>query len=919
MHCCFALLLTLSAFTQPEGPIRIGTRDVHLVFPSTPKSASIPPSAAHISQGAWNFLVFPNGQIGRRYQSDGLWGQARALWAAASTREGPKSTWKVKVFLLTRADILDVGSDGMYRVRRSTIETNQLDSVYRELALFKVAAEGWSGGRLSLQFDVAIDNEPFRWRTDESLQALLRQEFAPRINGAIFETDDKVDRGPYDSVFAISALPTTGLDFDAAIGQPMSFVSYYVEGGSDEEGALAVHLTNKWVGHVARGAKRQGFRVDDQSVLSSSREFLDPGRFMTDGMWQVVSNRTDPSDPAFVARRWPQDTVSGKPWNEVAGDTAIKLPFVQTPDAKDMSGSFSVPREGKCWATLFAADLIAGSIINPVAVGQITAPLATEILFSIPGVDAITPSTLGKPVEGTLAWYEPRPPENATFDLRPKSYGNFVAQVVQDDTKGPCIEVTETKGTRSGSVVLFESPEGVLIDPSKNTVLEFGVLPSSSESYRLLFLAANGDVIAEIGLGSGQRPPAETGQASPAPFVPLKTGEWNSIAINLADWQIQAADKRAPSAVVLTRPRWADFWERQVGGTATVRIAGFKVRPLGAGEVVAAPVLQRPPSAAEARAAQTIAMREPLSDSDKVLLRELLVEKNELVRLNACAVLTRAAWTEAVPMLIDQAKSASPQIAQMAMKALAHQNTNEAWGAILLITGRGPFDFNQHYAAEALAGKPEEPIGPPLTSLMTTKSYHARAAAARTLGRIPGEGPAILRISMLQEIDPYVRFAVTQGSNVSVELVNRRLLWASVNDSSEAVRAASLLELMKSPIAEYKSEGFKGIRNESKPIRLFLLDQFKVAPSEAQRPALQLAVTDASAVVRAKALEVLAELPGAIQLTEIENTLRDVDPRVQRALLDLAKKKALTLPTATIELLRDSPDPEVADKAKLLG
>ena len=71
--------------------------------------------------------------------------------------------------------------------------------------------------------------------------------------------------------------------------------------------------------------------------------------------------------------------------------------------------------------------------------------------------------------------------------------------------------------------------------------------------------------------------------------------------------------------------------------------------------------------------------------------------------------------------------------------------------------------------------------------------------------------------------------------------------------------------------------------------------------------------------VRAAALSAFAALPGAIELAEIENTFADKDPRVQLALVTLAKSKSLKLPEATLTILRASISQDVARIARDLG
>ncbi|HRI45220.1 MAG TPA: HEAT repeat domain-containing protein, partial [Fimbriimonadaceae bacterium] len=307
------------------------------------------------------------------------------------------------------------------------------------------------------------------------------------------------------------------------------------------------------------------------------------------------------------------------------------------------------------------------------------------------------------------------------------------------------------------------------------------------------------------------------------------------------------------------------------------------------------------------------------TEADKAILLELIKDQQELVRLNAAAALTAIQLPEAVPALIDQARSANPMIAELALEALAFQGTNEAWGAILTICVKGPFDHNRQFAARLLGTKGEMISAGSISTLMTCRSPRAREEAARALGKIPDKDAGIILMALLMEVDPNVRLAVIEGANVQLELVNRRLLWSAVNDPSELVRAASYRRLIESPIADYRSEALKGVRDESPWIRLALLDAMRAKPDAAYRQSQRLAVTDSRAAVRAAALQAFAAMPGQVESAEIENVFVDKDPRVQMALVQLARAKSIRLPESALANLRNSISSDVVKQAQELG
>jgi HEAT repeat protein len=257
-------------------------------------------------------------------------------------------------------------------------------------------------------------------------------------------------------------------------------------------------------------------------------------------------------------------------------------------------------------------------------------------------------------------------------------------------------------------------------------------------------------------------------------------------------------------------------------------------------------------------------------------------------------------------------------IAEVACRALAYQDADEAWEALKNITVSGLFDHNRQAAIKQLGNTRNPKYAASISTALTIKNWHGRHKAVKALGKFEGPEASFLLLAFLHEIEPTVRHAVIQRLNPSYDLVNRRLLWNAVNDPSERVRAESYAKLIASPIPEYRGEGYKGIRDESLTIRLGLLDHLKQNPSENHREALRLAIIDTSPLVRAATLRAFATLPKEVRFEEIENTLSDSDSRVQEALLELAEAKKLQLPEATLKLLKQSKSPVVRERVSRL-
>ena len=130
------------------------------------------------------------------------------------------------------------------------------------------------------------------------------------------------------------------------------------------------------------------------------------------------------------------------------------------------------------------------------------------------------------------------------------------------------------------------------------------------------------------------------------------------------------------------------------------------------------------------------------------------------------------------------------------------------------------------------------------------------------------------------------------------------------------VRAESDIKLIQSPTPANRTEGYKGVRDDSKFVRLHVLEFLASQPKEENRNALRIAVADKSGLVRAAALKGFAALEAPTTIDEISNVLDDSDSNVQLALINLAIKKKLKLPQKTIDAMASSADPRVSLAAK---
>lgn len=861
-------LLLLQTPTEQPRTARIAGRDVAIRLPVA--LPAIPPDFPHVQAGLWKVAVAPDGSLWRRYRIDGAaediaLGAEDARKALAANPSAP--VWRVRAFIETRCEILEKSRDGLYRMRRFTLEPSQVTASLEALAAYAVRAEAATEGRLRVQIDATIENDPLRERVTGPRTLFgpdfLRDRYSARVNGHPFDADDKVYRGPFDSVFVIHpgyARPAGTFLF----GTPTTAVPYYC--GTFAPYELQTSLFDAWSEQVVWKAIQKGYPLSPPASGVRTEEVVTPE------MWAGLAAK-DEADGEFVRRAWPRPISAPASWETVRDEPWIKLPRIAP------GSGLEIP--------LWGADLIADKSGAPVLgwtdgggrpriVFQSSARTAAEVLGLTPPISLPTPYRSG-------------------------TFGRFAVAKVADLEKGNVIEVTESGAFREGMALLTEGSLG------EGSFLEFWMKTTSEEPYALWTPEG-----LYVELNPFHPNPAEAAdEPSPSAIFVKTDGTWQKVVLDL---EKIAPGLRSVRELRLMPTRRALAYERQKLEPSKVLFAGFAQMAADPGDASPSPgPAARPP--AEQRAQQAARATE----ADKSILIDLLKDQQELVRLNAAAALGTIRLPEAIPALIDQARSANPMIAELALEALAFQGTDDAWGAVLTICVKGPFDHNRQFAARLLGQRGEVITAGSISTLMTCRSPRAREEAARALGKIQDKEAGIILMALLMESDPNVRLAVVEGANVQLELVNRRLLWSAVNDPSEWVRAASYRRLIQSPIADYRAEALKGVRDESPWIRLAILDRMKEQPDPGYRQTLRLAVTDARAAVRAAALQAFAAMPGVVEPAEIENTFADKDPRVQLALVQLARTKSIRLPEAALSNLRNSVSVDVVKQAQELG
>jgi HEAT repeat protein len=950
------LVLAQAPQTVNLGTYSIGGKDVPAVVPAD--EGPLKGAQAIVLDGE-KYLVEPSGRIVRRFRHEGGWSEVRGGYAAAKAAAASEGgEWRVKAFVLPRSDILDLG-ENVARMRPSTMESSEIAHVSESLARFAAMAEAASGGRLRVLVDLEVDSDTILQTatpTSKPFDAKFLTEYLrPRINGGLYEAEDRVYRGPFDSIFVIHGGFAGPASMAAVSGTAASPIAFYAEGRSQGAYGLSLALFGAWTRHLAFAAAKAGYGIPRSSVATYRAVpgelaqgfvpvLVDPSGVFQGSMWTAVRGRSEASTEDLLKRRTDSPPAD---WASAADDPFAKLPFL-TPDrvgqAAGVTGfeaqanpsgiTFSVPEftAPQDWDSTFSPGREASATMLVPSSKQLTfvdSPFAPLFAKGFPA--SAQPKLLGwLPVEGRLflviqsaavrsggpeakvlevpgfSWSgavsQPltpiRPGSDVAFEIKPdgktasrvSARGGMLVADAQDADRGDVLSLRTVGVVRAGSALLAGRRGGpALFDAQTHPYLSFFVRSQSAEPMNLTLISAENGQETKVRLFGRWPVPAEGSSDTAKELVLSGEPGWKQAVLDLRKLGVGKV-----SALYLTSNELAVYWPTRQAAAPTVFLDDLAVskNTPGPESPLEDPALPEPDvQSPEALGRAFFAASATEANGGAALLIGLLKDPEDVVRLNAARAFQRIKSPEAEAGLGDLVRNLEPRIAEAALEALAFQDTPSAWALVKRAIEIGPFDYTRVFAARAFGKKKDPKSLATLSLMLTSKSWQGRMAGAEAIGAVEPQPLPLVLMAFLMETDPAVRLAATRGAWVADDDVCRRLLWSAVNDPSDEIRAWSCLKLIQSGKPQFANEGLKGVRDESAGMRLRLLELFREAPSEAFRPALRLAVTDSSPVVRAMALRAFATLPGAVEVAEVENTLNDPDPRVKASLVELRKAK----------------------------
>jgi HEAT repeat protein len=508
---------------------------------------------------------------------------------------------------------------------------------------------------------------------------------------------------------------------------------------------------------------------------------------------------------------------------------------------------------------------------------------------------------------------------------RPDNAG-WTATVVEDKERGKVLCVQDAGGMRWGRVSVFKGGE-MGYEVSAYPYLDFFLKTEASHTLALVVTLSTGKRCAILLAGPYGEQWGESVELPRAKFIP--NGKWQRVVYDLNS-ALKKTLGEGPHYVVdiafgdtrqFSSNQWQtpDRFSHYVDDFRITREANLADNTTQDDPDEEIRVGSRFDSAnPEDRARACAGVSESSPEEVKAKARALLTDANLLVRLNATAVFTRVKDPKVVPVLAERIPlELDSWISVYLVRALEHQDTPEAWGAIRSCTALFRSAYQEQGMAEAAAALARRGKGDPediqaLHLLLTARGWQTRAEGARALGILkPTE-----TLFIVLEGDPMVRLYATLNADPNSDLMRRRLEWASVNDFSHVVRAHSYARLARASDPLVRARGYAGLRDPDPEIRRIIAESLGSDPQPYHIPELENLLKDKNPQVRASAVVSLLKMPGATTYERFSVLETEEYSEVLIPLLEASKAGRLTLPKAFLERLLRHRDQTVRNIAK---
>lgn len=858
-----ALMLTVGLSNQQSNPLEFQSltgQPVENLFPKLDMPTST------VSVGGLTFALKDENTIGAYLPSSG----AASIWEGIQSTHNPVISTgnpkiRIKIMLFSEVLMMDQTSRGWMQ-KRSNFSFFDREEITRAMAQFDLTLRR-SGLDPIIQFteddDIIVSTSDSNG--GENMFDIISGIMAPRVNDDLFESDDPTYRGPFDIIFALHA----GL-------------SDRIETGMLGHSRLAVI--------PILGATQHKLDIDlSAQMLSMVSNQIQQRRFPlpTDRLsWQVpfTTVASLPSiDPSLSA--------------PVPADGRAKMEPVKFIDAADPISSLSADTTMAVWSndseTKVAATgmgwMVANQLKSPFTYSSVVADKTGRIwlLGTIAGRHSLSDLIAGEVKMAPVT--EAPASATGTLPLNPQPFGSFVWQL--NDKAERTGKITQTADRTNGGIRLISQKSTPVISNPPATTLTFKLQLKSVEAYALNFFGKNHEYLGSVQI-SGNLTDEKNVLAARQPL----TGEERTFVFKLQNIQ---------------QPIYAiEFGPTQKMTLATRRSpepAVFLINGL----------------AITNEAALTIDSPTEFEQFDRNISQEALVKTqdfaNPLIAIAAAGQLTDNPKPENLAMYAEMSRSGRDAIAFFGCRALGKLNSAAALAELRTTMQQGPFDLNRRFAAQAVTQPLSDDWMSDVNFLMASRSWLTRFYAAQLFKLNKSPRSQIFLVSSLQDPVSNVRAQIAADLDANVSLSARRLLFLAVNDSSEQVRAISYGRLLESKDAAILDEALRGIRDDSRFVKLTILNKIEIMPDEKFRAALRIGVLDRSPEIQAAVLAAFQKMPEAVSFGEISNVVGSQSEAVQVAMLRLAEAKSIALPKPELDRLAQSNNATISGIAKRLG
>jgi len=856
-------MLTVGLSNQQSNPLEFQSltgQPVDNLFPKLDMPTST------VSVGGLTFALKDENTIGAYLPSSG----AASVWEGIQSTPNPVISTgnpkiRIKIMLFSEVLMMDQTSRGWMQ-KRSNFSFFDREEITRAMAQFDLTLRR-SGLDPIIQF---TEDDDIIVSTSDSngggnMFDIISGIMAPRANDDLFESDDPTYRGPYDIIFALHAGLSDRIEVGTLGHTPMAVIPLL--GATQHK--LDIDLSAHMLSMVSNRVQQRRFPLPTHRLS-----------------WQVpfTTVASLPSiDPSLSA--------------PIPADGRAKAEPVKFLDAADPICGLSSDTSMVVWATDSSTKIaatgmgwmVANQFKSPFTQSSVVADSTGRIWLvgTIAGRHTLSDLITGEVKMAPVA--EQPAPTTGALPLNPQPFGSFVWQL--NDKNERTGNITQTSQRTNGGIRLISRKSKPVISNPPATTLTLKLRLKSVDAYALNFFGEQHEYLGSVQI-SGNRTDEKNVLAARQPL----TGDSQTFVFKLQNIQ---------------KPIYAiEFGPTQQMTIATRRspeAAVFLIDSLAFTD----------------EAALTLDFPTEFELFDRNISQEALVKTqdfaNSLIAIAAAGQLVENPTAENIAMYAEMSRSGREPIAFFGCRALAKLNSPLALGELRTTMQQGPFDLNRRFAVQAITQTLADDWMSDVNFLMASRSWQTRLYAAQLFKLNKSPRSQIFLVSSLQDPVSNVRAQIAGDLDANVSLSARRLLFLAVNDSSEQVRAISYGRLLESKDAAILDEALRGIRDDSRLVKITILNKIEIMPDEKFRAALRIGVLDRSPEIQAAVLNAFQKMPEPVSFGEISNVVGSQSEAVQVAMLRLAEAKSIALPRPELDRLAQSNNVTISGIAKRLG